>query len=350
MTRAARDYDLYFFEEPVFTDDRSARLQVRAMDGVKTATPLLPHGLSAEEQVAAQRRMLEGVVAAAGRAGAIFWYYTPMALPFSAHIPPDLIVYDCMDELSAFRGAPAGLKRLERDLIARADVTFTGGRSLFEAKRAMGARVIAHPSSVDAAHFSQARRADRPEPEDQRALPSPRIGFFGVIDERMDIELVAGCAALRPDWSFVLLGPSAKIDPATLPRAPNLHWLGRKPYADLPNYLAHWSAGFMPFARNAATRYISPTKTPEFLAAGLPLVSTPIADVIDPYGEADLVSIAADPPAFIAALEREMARRRGPWLRRVDQKLASMSWDRTWAAMRKQMAALLDDGAMQAAG
>lgn len=350
MTRAARDYDLYFFEEPVFSDERKPRLQIRSADGLRIATPLLPHGLSCDEQVEAQRRMLESIVASGGRNGLLFWYYTPMALLFSAHIPPDLIIYDCMDELSKFHGAPPGLTRLEEDLLGRADVTFTGGRSLYEAKRAMGVNVVAHPSSVDAAHFAIARRADLTDPLDQRSLPRPRIGFFGVIDERMDLDLVRDTAALRPDWSFVMLGPCVKIDCANLPNAPNLHWLGRKSYMDLPRYLSHWSAGFMPFARNEATRFISPTKTPEFLAAGLPLVSTSIADVAHPYGELDLVSIADDAESLVAALEREMSRPRGPWLKRVDQRLAQTSWDRTWSAMRAKIAALLEDGSMQAAG
>ena len=163
------------------------------------------------------------------------------------------------------------------------------------------------PSSIDFDHFAQARRAGDPEPADQAAIPHPRLGFFGVIDERMDIDLVAGVADLRPDWHFVMIGPVVKIDPATLPRRANIHWLGGKSYEDLPRYLAGWDVGFMPFALNESTRFISPTKTPEFLAAGVPVVSTPITDVVRPYGEKGLVEIA-ETPLEVGAQGRGAAR------------------------------------------
>jgi glycosyltransferase involved in cell wall biosynthesis len=172
-------------------------------------------------------------------------------------------------------------------------------------------------------------------PDDQAGIPLPRIGYFGVIDERLDLELLAKLAALRPAWQFVMIGPVAKIDPATLPRARNLHWLGQKNYAELPSYLAGWQAGIMPFAINEATRFISPTKTPEFLAAGVPVVCSPIADVIRPYGEEALVSIASDADGFAAALERSLTMPgNGEWLARVDRRLSTGSWDKTWSRMR----------------
>jgi glycosyltransferase involved in cell wall biosynthesis len=272
-----------------------------------------------------------------------------MALEFAGHLAPDVTVYDCMDELSAFRGAPPGLLRLEQDLLNRADLVFTGGRSLYEAKRDRHPRVFCFPSSIDAAHFGKAR-APQPDPADQAGIPRPRIGFFGVVDERMDLDLVRALAERRPDWRFVMIGPVAKIDTASLPRLPNLHWLGGKRYADLPAYLSGWDAGFMPFALNESTRFISPTKTPEFLAAGLPVVSTPVLDVVRDYGEAGLVEIAEGPAAFADALARALSRPRTGWLEAVDRRLAEISWDRTWDGMRREVSGVAGRADARAAG
>jgi glycosyltransferase involved in cell wall biosynthesis len=184
-----------------------------------------------------------------------------------------------------------------------------------------------------------AERWNRPWPPGAGppGIPRPRVGFFGVVDERMDLDLVHALAELRPDWRFVMIGPVVKIDPDALPRSPNLHWLGVKSYAELPAYLSGWDAGFMPFARNESTRFISPTKTPEFLAAGLPVVSTPVADVVSDWGGGGLVDIAGDAPAFADALGRALDRPRAGWLRDVDRRLAEISWDRTWDGMRLEM-------------
>ena len=328
MTRYGRSRRVFFVEEPIACPDGSARYAVKEVaQGVRTFTPLLPAGTDWE---AAQRDLLDRMLADFGVAAPLLWYYTPMALPFSDHVDPTLVVYDCMDELSAFRGAPPRMLELESRLLDRADVVFTGGSSLYEAKRHRHPNVYEVPSSVDARHFARARQP-LAEPDDQRLLRRPRLGFFGVIDERMDLELVAGIADLRPDWEVVLLGPVVKVDPAALPRRDNLHYLGLKTYDVLPHYLAHWDVAIMPFARNEATRFISPTKTPEYLAAGLPVVSTAIADVVRPYGDADLVRIAVGPAQFVRAAESAMADERAPWLERVDSHLAGMSWDRTWS-------------------
>lgn len=339
MTRAARDHQLLFFEEPVREEGATAaRLELREEPcGLRLAVPHLPASFDTAQEIAAQRAMVDALLQAQPGRETVFWYYTPMALRFTDHRRPDLCVYDCMDELSGFRGAPPELVALEARLFDQADLVFTGGQSLYEAKRHRHADVHLFPSSIDKAHFVRARQPAAAEPEDQRAIPRPRIGFFGVIDERMDVALLGRLAAARPDWHFVMLGPVVKIDPASLPRAANLHWLGGKSYAELPAYLAGWQAGLMPFALNEATRFISPTKTPEFLAAGVPLVSTAVRDVQRPYGALGLVEIAETPPATLAALEHVMARPRGPWLAEVDRFLADRSWDASWAAMRALM-------------
>jgi UDP-galactopyranose mutase len=239
-----------------------------------------------------------------------------------------------MDELSAFRGAPSEMRSREEELLRKADVVFTGGRSLYEAKRDRHPNVHLFPSSVDLDHFGAARGLIA-DPPDQAGILRPRLGFFGVIDERMDFELLAGIAAARPDWQLVLVGPTAKIEESALPTAPNIHYLGGKSYDELPLYLSGWDVALIPFALNDATRYISPTKVPEYLAAGRPVVSTPIRDVVRPYATAGAVRIGETAADFVVACEAAMAEDPDARQARVDPLLSAMSWDRTWAEMRR---------------
>jgi glycosyltransferase involved in cell wall biosynthesis len=336
LSRAAKDYSVYFFEEPLRTESGRAEIKTSITpEGIHVLTPSIPAQCDGGVAIELQRKMLDAVVAETQATRLIKWYYTPMALQFSGHLAAEVCVYDNMDELSGFHGAPAHLLELEEELLACAAVVFTGGHSLFDAKKHLHANIHAFPSSIDAAHFRQARYRPQRAPEDQAGIPSPRIGYFGVVDERLDLQLLAKLAALRPAWQFVMIGPVAKVDPATLPRARNLHWLGQKAYADLPKYLAGWDAGIMPFAINAATRFISPTKTPEFLAAGVPVVSSSIVDVVRPYGEKGLVSIASDAEGFAAVLEKSLTIGGDEeWLAKVDQHLSTGSWDMTWRRMR----------------
>ncbi|WP_204259578.1 glycosyltransferase [Lichenicola cladoniae] len=335
LSRASAHYRVVYFEEPILTagdGPQSLDLHV-SPEGVLIAVPHIPAGTDPTTIVALQRSLLDTLLLELGNAVAVAWFYTPMAMDFAGHVQATTVVYDCMDELTLFRGASPRLVLLERQLLDRADLVFTGGRSLYEAKRGLHPHAHLFPSSVDAPHFQQARSDRTAPPSDQADLPHPRIGYFGVIDERIDYALLDAIAVARPDWSFIMLGPTAKIDPASLPRHPNLHWLGMKSYAELPAYLAGWDAGIMPFALNEATRFISPTKTPEFLAAGVPLVSTPIADVVTDWGTGGMVSIAADPDATIAAIEALLARPIEPWLTDVDHRLSQQSWDNTWGRM-----------------
>jgi len=328
---------VHLFEEPLFADTDEATLSVsEGSTGVQVLTPILPHGLDDQQVVDAQRRLLDGYLSRLNAHKYICWYYTPMALRFSSHLKPSVVVYDCMDELSAFQGAPPEMVEQEQKLFEHADVVFAGGRSLFESKRLQHSNVHLFPSSIDKAHFAQAREA-MSDPEDQRLIPHPRVGFYGVIDERLDRELLRELAALRPEWHFVLLGPIVKIRPEDLPHAPNLHYLGSKSYADLPQYLANWDVAILPFARNASTRYISPTKTPEYLAAGKPVVSTPIQDVVQPYGEMGLVHIATTAEEFAAAIGSSLRSKDPAHGRRVDEFLSEMSWNKTFKGMLKEI-------------
>jgi glycosyltransferase involved in cell wall biosynthesis len=337
LSRAVKHYDVLIVEEPIFKPGVSAHMDVSERpQGVTVAVPILPEGLAHEDVIAEQHDLIEDMIGREATGSRVFWYYTPMAMAFTSDLECDLCIYDNMDELSLFSGASQQLIDLENALFARCDLVFTGGMSLYEAKRHRHRSVHGFPSSIDFQHFSQARSLQA-DPVDQEKIPHMRLGFFGVIDERMDIDLLASVADLRPDWHFVMIGPVVKIDPASLPQRPNIHWLGGKSYNELPHYLAGWDVGFMNFALNESTKFISPTKTPEFLAAGVPVVSTPITDVVRPYGEKGLVEIAKDAAEVVAKVEAIRARPKEPWLAKVDRHLASGSWDKTWASMHRLM-------------
>jgi UDP-galactopyranose mutase len=256
-----------------------------------------------------------------------------MMLAWSQGLKPIATVYDCMDELSAFKNAPELLKRREAELFGLADLVFTGGRSLYEVKSEQHDSVYCFPSSIDVDHFARALEPADPEPEDQKNISGPRVGFFGVIDERTDIELLREIADLRPDLQFVMIGPVVKISEADLPKANNIHYLGGKSYDELPDYIAGWDVAMMPFALNESTRFISPTKTPEYLAAGRPVVSTPIRDVVRPYGEADLVKIATTAEQFVRAIDEALNEDPTDRRQKASEFLDTMSWDKTYEAM-----------------
>lgn len=336
LSRLARNHDVLVWEEPEFNDAlESATLRKFecAKSGVTVLTPILPHGDNADRQ---QRALLDEVLAG-NRQPLVRWYYTPMMLPFSAHLEAACTIYDCMDELSGFLGAPPELLLRETALFKAADLVFTGGASLYEAKRSRHDSVHCFPSSVDAKHFSGAREQRR-----ARSGTGPVVGYCGVIDERLELGLIADLAASRPDVRIEMAGPVVKIDPASLPQAPNLHWLGRMAYDDLPALMAGWDAALMPFALNEATRFISPTKTPEYLAAGLPVASTPVTDVVRGYGTVNAVKIAVR-SMYVAACDEalELATQPESWLPEVDELLSRGSWDQTIANMEELIAARL---------
>ncbi len=336
MSRFARTMTVLFWEEPIL-EAGLANAEVRetrcALTGVTIVTPFLPAEMGQADGEAVLRRLLDARLSSETQP-VVRWYYTPMMLPFSEHIAAACVVYDCMDELANFKGAPPDLLGLEAQLMEEADVVFTGGYSLYEAKRDRHPNIHPIPSSVDADHFARAQEPGE-DPADQCHLPQPRFGFYGVIDERMDLDLLAAIADARPEWAIVIVGPVVKISPDDLPKRANLHFLGGKSYDELPNYLRGWDVALMPFAINEATRFISPTKTPEYLAAGRPVVSRPIADVVRHYGGMDAVKIAGTPEAFIAACDAALALAHGPrdWMEPVEEMLARESWDSSFARM-----------------
>ncbi len=343
LNRAARDRRVFYWEEPVEDANAPAAGTLEVLQEGERLWVLKPHlppaSSSPSEAATLQRDLLRRLLADFAIERPLAWFYTPMALRFTGDLQPRVTVYDCMDELSGFLGAPPELRERERELFSRSDVVFTGGMSLYESKRQQHGNVHAFPSSIDVPHF-RAARENAAEPVDQTSIPHPRAGFYGVLDERFDIALAAELARLRPAVHFVYIGPIVKIAPEALPHAPNIHYLGGKNYAELPAYLAGWDVALLPFARNESTRFISPTKTPEYLAAGKPVVSTPIHDVVSGYGDEGLVAIAETPEEFAAAIDRALEPQTAEWREKVEAKLATNSWDRTWAGMQAEIEAV----------
>jgi UDP-galactopyranose mutase len=339
LSRAARERRVIFVEEPTYGPG-APRMDVsmRPEHGVEVAVPILTEGMTEPEASSAQRILIDDLIERYKVDDHVLWYYTPMAMAFTRHLRPLAVVYDCMDELSAFRGAPPMMRSREAELLRKADVVFTGGHSLYEAKRSQHPNIYAFPSSVDKEHFATARSV-KVDPPDQAHIPHPRVGYFGVVDERMDLTLLTKMADARPDLQLVMVGPVVKIESKSLPRRANIHWLGQKSYKELPAYIAGWDVAMLPFARNESTKFISPTKTPEYLAAGKPVVSTSIRDVVRPYGEDGLARIADAPSDFIAAIDASLAEDPNALLRKADAMLARTSWDQTWSRMSQLLAA-----------
>lgn len=340
MNRFGRTRQIFFFEEFIPTDHHTPYLEYHPYSGTEIVSvrPRIPHWWDEAQRNDGLKHLLDLLLRLNRVSKPILWFYSPQMFTFARHVDASAVVYDCMDELANFRFAPPGLKELEAELMARADLVLTGGSSLYQARKNQHDNIHLFPSGVELGHFRTVRGDIVPE-AGMVALPGKKLGFYGVIDERIDLPLLAKLARSRPDWSIIMVGPLAKIGQHDLPQAPNLHFVGPRAYADLPSCLAAWDVALMPFAINEATRFISPTKTPEYLAAGLPVVSTPIVDVIATYGDVEAVYIADTAEAFVAACEKALATDMAPLLPEVDRKLASMSWDET----HRRMNDLLDE-------
>jgi glycosyltransferase involved in cell wall biosynthesis len=337
MSRMAKHFRVFFVEEPFFDTDEGYLDTRQEQENLWIIVPHLPPGLTESEAGKQIDQLLYGYLSAHDFKDFIAWYYTPMAYRAESVFSAELVIYDCMDELSAFRFAPPSLKEKEKNLMDRADIVFTGGYSLYEAKKSERLNIHLFASSIDFRHFQQARTLTNDMP-DQQHIGFPRIGFFGVIDERMDIELLSELAVKNPGWQFILLGPIVKIDSATVPRHSNIHYLGQKTYDELPYYIAHWDVAMMPFAINESTRFISPTKTPEYLAAGKPVVSTPVHDVVRSYSETGFVYFGASADQFTDAIRSALSiADKNKWLEAVDELLSTNSWDMTCEKMLKQI-------------
>lgn len=340
LSRLARRRRVLFIEEPIYSAEPE-HWNIQRIEGtsVTVCTPCTPVSQSGftSSQLPHLKELLAKLIDAEKPQDYAVWFYTPMALPLADKLRPKCTVYDCMDELSAFRNAPAELTRFEADLFQRADLVFTGGRSLYEAKRTKHKSVHCWPSSVDAAHYAQARERQLDHPE-QAHLGSPRLGYFGVIDERIDVALLQTLAERHPEWQISLVGPVVKIDPEILPKYPNVHYFGQRSYEELPKFLAGWDVCLLPFALNESTRFISPTKTLEYMAGDKAIVSTPIRDVAASYS--DVVRVAPSGEQFLDACEQALREPAESWQKRsarMREILEATSWDITAEKMDQLM-------------
>jgi UDP-galactopyranose mutase len=335
LSRWAKETRVFYFEEPVLGDFENNFLKtIYSKDlNLTILTPHIRENSQEKETNIFLKESVNQIIKWYNISDYLLWYLTPMAIEFSSDLKPKGVVYDSMDELSMFKGAHPNILPNENKLFKIADVVFTGGYSLYEYKKHRHHNIHPIPSSIDQNHFNSG--SGNPDPSDQAKIPHPRVGFFGVLDERMDIELVNGLALKMPDIHFIMIGPVVKIDPSLLPKHKNIHYLGQKSYEELPSYLAHWDVAILPFAKNDSTRFISPTKIPEYLAAGKQVVSTSIRDVVMPYGEEGMVEIADNVEDFSSAIERILKGKENPaWELMVREHLKGNSWDLTWLKMK----------------
>ena len=350
MARFAKEFKIFFFEEPMY-DAGPPRLEItEPRANVSLCTPRTPFESTGfhDQQLPALQSLMEALLRERDIRDPIAWVYTPMALPLVSCVNPRAIVYDCMDELSAFKNAPRQLLQREHALLKTANFVFTGGPSLYRAKRSRHHSVHCFPSSVDRTHFALARDTSI-EISAQRALPHPRLGFFGVIDERLDAALIDRLALAHPEWQLIMVGPIVKIDPASLPRHPNIHYFGQQPYEALPQFLAGWDVCLLPFALNDATRFISPTKTLEYMAAGKPIVSTPVEDVATPHGHVVGIGEGEGFVALCEAALRETPEERSRRELSMRAVVEGTSWDKTASEMQALIGSSIEDQPRDAA-
>ena len=340
LSRFAEDHPILFVEEPVFdleTDDVPRVELEDVYPNVTTLTLHVPREHTQEELADWRSTHLAKAVRGRDRQDAfelpVLWYYNPMDASWSLdRFSARVVVYDCMDELSLFAGAPPSLIEEERRLMQRADIVFAGGKELCQSKKQQHHNVHFFGCGVEYQHFARAQECELAVPADVRSLPHPIVGWFGVIDERMNYELLAKMADLRPEWSFVLVGPVVKVNPATLPQRPNLHWIGSRDYAELPDYCRAFDICMMPFALNDATKFINPTKALEYLATARPVVSTPVADVVAQYS--DTVFIAESGEAFVQEIDQLLQEPPRERIARGIERAQACSWEFTVASMR----------------
>lgn len=335
LSRIAHRHRVIFIEEPVFEQGEPRLDCHNPCDNVLVVRPRTDVQAAGfhDDQLTLLKPLLGQLLEEQALEEYLAWFYTPMALPLLAELQPKAVIYDCMDELAAFRAAPRQMRQRESALLKRADLVLCGGPSLYQSKRGLNDNVHCLPSCVDATHYAPERVTAKCEhylaaEQLQSHILAPRLGYFGVIDERIDMELIERIADSRPEWHIVMVGPVAKIDAEQLPQRPNIHWLGPQPYARLPALVAGWDVCLLPFALNEHTRFISPTKTLEYLASEKPVVSTPIHDVVSMYG--DSIAIAARYDAFIDACDaamKETPEQRAERLGHSAATVARFSWD-----------------------
>ena len=330
LRRCARDRRVYFVEPPVLDTDSEVTLERVADDGgVVVCVPHLPAGIEPAQAEAHLAYLLDQLVAREDLQRPVLWLDSPALLAACHHLSARAVVYDCVDPAPLGGDAPARVVDRERLLLAHADLVLTPSHALHERLRGEHPAAHAVPSAIDPAPLARAR-ALVPEPDDQAAIPHPRIGYAGPIDARLDLALVELVAMMRPELHFVFLGDTAELEAASLPQAPNLHWLGARRPDQLPAYLAGWEVAMLPLVRPGRPELASPTAAPSFLAAGCAVVATSARDVVRPWGEQGLAWIGDSPAAFACAIDNALAEERDRRLARVDRFLAEAGWDHVW--------------------
>lgn len=279
-------------------------------------------------------RQLRRAMAALPRRPVQVWSFAPDAGYLVGRLREECFLYYCVDEFSEFEGYDKQrTQRLERDEMQAASLVITTSASLQETKSPFNPRTHLVTHGVDYEHFAAATHPDTAIPDDVRDIPKPIFGFYGLIQHWVDVALVAEVARRRPAWSFVMIGETLK-DVEPYRHLPNLHFLGRRPYASLPGYTKAFDVGLIPFELNELTRNVNPIKLREYLSAGLPVVSSPLPEVVH---YKDLVYLAANADEFETACERALAEST-PERRAARQ--AAMTRE-TWAAKVEQLSALV---------
>lgn len=340
MERLSKHFDILFIEEPIFYTDQnkgSAR-ELKINTHLTVVQPRIDWNNPAQLAEITQAFLSEKEVTEAP----LVWFYSPAFVDVIDEMEFSTIIFDCMDELKNFKGASPELLEQENRLLKIADVVFTGGKSLYESKKRFNHNVHCFPSSVDRKHFEKALNTVAELPTDLQKVKQPIVGYYGVIDERIDVELIGKVAKALPHISFVMIGPVVKIDEASLPKLPNIHYLGGKDYQQLPEYLAHFTVAMMPFALNEATQFISPTKTLEFMAALKPIVSTPITDVVRDYKKEVYIAMSKDDDIraqeFVTNISKAIFETENQTKKRERLQTAVLektSWDKTAATMHE---------------
>ncbi len=345
LTRfAAEGVQVIYIETKRTKTSEGLSFEKEMCQGVQIIRPLMPPELTDAEYIARMRALLDELLGPNGAQDAIFWYYNPAAIRYTDHLTPALTVYDCLGNPESWPGAHPDSARLERSLMDRADVIFTPTAALMKDRRRFNGNIHVFANSIDREHFAQARCATMAEPDDQKAIPHPRLGFYGMINENIDTRLLKQVAAVRPDWHFVFIGPVMKGCENVLPECDNIHHLGTQSYDDLPAYLSGWDLALVPLKEDQHTKRLLPAKVPEYLAAGVRVIAAPLEEIVTSYGRKGLVQVVSGAEVFInvaQSLLDDSGAEKASWLRQVDAELSGNSWDKTYEGMKAQLESAL---------
>lgn len=333
LSRLAKSYNILFVEEPFQPNAENENTS-----SIHQVLPNLAVFNTYAENIDSTLKLLKDKLG--NQTIEMAWFYSPSFVNALNILSFKKVIFDCMDELTLFKNAPTILIEQEKELLLKSDIVFTGGKSLYTAKQKHHHNVHCFPSSVDRKHFEKAQNGIK-VPDEMDALSGIVVGYYGVVDERIDYELLEKTAQLCPTVDFVLIGPFAKVNPESLPSLPNIHFLGMRTYEQLPNYLKRFDVAMMPFAMNDATKFISPTKTLEYMAGGKSIISTPVYDVVRDY--AQHIEIVENAEQFTAAINKLICLHKASYYLKYQEILDRTSWDNTVSNMHNLMEQLVEE-------